>query len=873
MSQRALQLQYTSCRRGVRGGKGFQTRAFTVGLRPDEQREIEARSGFSVPRDLPSAPTYEEIDRDFPVAFRGYRLASGRYALTRTCYAGRDYSQRWGNFFSHTLVVDALPPGAYPIDYFEWSGWKSRLEAEEDTEEAPPTLHDIDFDAIEPSPSFTLAELQTFLREAPGRVEVLAAMIRAVFFGGPKSRVLVVRAAPLDAAFWLACVQKAFPPRLACTLSLSTYQFDSRDCAALNGTTTGTGFLFDDTQRRFQFCMFDLVEGKNSEIPDEGGEYAATVARWMADRPDRLASFHAFMAHVDLGAIAAELVQPLRLFRAGAGEGPALPSGQLIESIGFAARHVPSAHRGPLIPVVGHAAVTAANEGQTEQLAPLLKFLGESAAGIPAPERAGVAALWLRCFQALRAAGRYGALTTLSEGRRTLAQNSPEVERAIASQLLSSEELRAIGQWLGALPAAGIRSIEAVVREILDAARSLGEQQPLATPAVRELIAEVSVRARQDREAAGSLLRAFGSDADALTRVCWTLLRGSPGDPSKAEVDRRGEIAGGALADALAGATTEVRAAVRRGLDKPETWHVLLGEWRAMLERRQNLRALYAGYRDAIAKDVPHFDQQHRGDLMRLLAAALNGRERAQQALEWLRSGEVDHRGPDLKSWCITAAAAGIPLTREDPLGRALAREIAERARAEGVTLDPDRPFLRESLDLVHGPVTLGVLKLDRIAAMMDRLDRDDYETFLSGWLQPALQRAHNDTEHGKVLRAAFVPAEQPTFVKAFTRALGAGTPSPLSSAAAEAALQFWLGSLSPGTKDPLKSVHGPALAALTERLAAMERKEFDDLAQRLGASGRINQTTTWNRLCETVAQRNKSVFTRLTDLLLGPKG
>ncbi|MEA2718805.1 MAG: hypothetical protein QOJ39_669, partial [Candidatus Eremiobacteraeota bacterium] len=82
----ALQLEYTSCRSGQRGSKGFQTRALSRGVRADEQREIEAQGGYSPPRGLSTEPAWEEIERDFPVLFRFYRLGSGRFAMTRSQY-------------------------------------------------------------------------------------------------------------------------------------------------------------------------------------------------------------------------------------------------------------------------------------------------------------------------------------------------------------------------------------------------------------------------------------------------------------------------------------------------------------------------------------------------------------------------------------------------------------------------------------------------------------------------------------------------------------------------------------------------------------------------------------------------------------------
>src|SRR3954466_817292 len=205
---KALQLHYTSCRRGQSGNAGFQTRSFTPGIRADEQREIERRGVYRPPRDARPDPSREEIAQNFPRALRFYPLESGRHAVTRASYVGRDYSGRWGNFFSHTLVLEnGQLPVLWPVDLYEWQGWRDGLSPEEDNEEVPGPIPEVDLDALSPAESFKLEELCAFLREEPGRTELLARMGRAVLLGRTSSRALVVRDTPLNGLYWIACLQ------------------------------------------------------------------------------------------------------------------------------------------------------------------------------------------------------------------------------------------------------------------------------------------------------------------------------------------------------------------------------------------------------------------------------------------------------------------------------------------------------------------------------------------------------------------------------------------------------------------------------------------------------------------------------------------
>jgi hypothetical protein len=865
MSRAALQLEYTSCRCGQRGGKGFQTRAASPGIRPDEQHEIEGQGGYTPPRDAPSEPTWEVIEHDFPVLFRYYQIASGRFAITRAQYTGRDYSERWGNFFAHTLVVEDGPLERWPIDYYEWPGWKRRLELHEDTETVPDPLPDVALDAIEASPSFALAELQAFLHEVPARVGTLAAMIRAVFFGQSRARMLVVRDSALNGAFWIGCVQKAFPLRHALGLTQSTYQFDARDCAALNATTEGTGFSFDETQRNFQFCMFDLVEGISSDVPDDEAEYASTVAHWMADQPARLGAFHAFMAGIDHAALDSQLVRFLRVFRMI--EGDELAVGEMIDALEIVSPYLSASARVPLCAPLGRAAEWAAAHGSPEELLAILRFLTEGADA--APDRPPVAQTWLRCFETARAAQRWMMLPVLSECRDAIAARAPDAERGIAVLLMSAGELDAVGASLAAMPADADVAIEWLLGEVLRSAQAVGVASDSA--ALQGVIAAARARAGRIPASAAALLRAFGSDTRGLAAACATLAFGGGADVTDPEVNRRGDITGRALYDVLQDAPEAARAGVRRALDRPETWTVLFGEWRATLAANRRGTALYAEYRDRVLSAVPGFDRVARGEIARTFAETLEPVARAATALAWFESGEVNRFPADMQTWCVDAAAATIRLTR-DATGGDTASLVAERARRLGMTLEPDRPFLRWLLDAASRPnATMRSLGLERLPAAMHKLERAEYGAFMRAFLPPALTCADDDGAHEELLQAAFLRTEEQLFTEAYTAAIAAVGRDALQVQAVVAALRFWLVRAGDRGVDGSAALLRPALEALATRLARMSRAELQKVERGIKVADAFSPAhERWTDMRQEVERRRRSFVARVGDMFRG---
>ncbi|HEY2291403.1 MAG TPA: hypothetical protein VGM86_11940 [Thermoanaerobaculia bacterium] len=550
---KALQLHYTSCRRGQSGNAGFQTRALTPGIRPDEQREIERRGVYRPPRSAPLEPTAEEIARDFPRAFRAYRLESGRLALTRSVYTGRDYSGRWGNFFAHTLVLeDGAAPALWPIDLYEWSGWTDALDPARDTEESPPPLPVAELDAIRPAESFRIAELRELLGEQPGRAELLARMGRAVLLGVETSRSLVIRDSPTNVLYWIACLQKLFPPLQAWALSSSSYQDDPRGCADLNGTTGETGFTFDESERRYRFYMFDLETGEQSEVPGTDDDYPAVASRWLAGDPGRLERFFTFMRRFEARRPAPDLVSAIHLFELS--EAPGTPGGErLAGMISFAARYATSRERGELLEILGETSETLARPEEAEML---VRFLADGARETGAPGHRDLAwRAWLalvRRHVVERGQGLAAAKATWSR----LPGAGPETAaRALQDPL-----------WRQLEPAARSLSPEALAF-LLHAAwtclETLGKTPVWEQPEIAALI-----RCAASDPAGQALLNAVPRRPEALAAVSRRLAAAwTP------------EGAGRALGRVLAATDPAAARAVRRQLDQEGGFEILIGEW------------------------------------------------------------------------------------------------------------------------------------------------------------------------------------------------------------------------------------------------------------------------------------------------------
>lgn len=270
---RLLQLYYTSCKQGRSAGSGFQIYSASEGLTKDEMMELEERSTYVPPSHLASQPTEDEIRQDFPVAFSSFRLKSGRYGVIQSVYVGQDYSGRFGNFFTHALVLEE---GTWPFAASLLYGspiFKTHLTEDElDIEQKPEDLPVLELS--KPNGSLSLALVQNFLQEND-RYTYLKAMINGVIERNGQPGSIVLADEPEYVPYWIVAIQLAFPTQIANEISFSTYSFDpaSENNVVSVTLNEGTRFSFQDIGRRYNLYGFNFTTNQFSE-PNKTFRYA-----------------------------------------------------------------------------------------------------------------------------------------------------------------------------------------------------------------------------------------------------------------------------------------------------------------------------------------------------------------------------------------------------------------------------------------------------------------------------------------------------------------------------------------------------------------------------------------------------------------------
>jgi len=867
---RALQLHYTSCRRGRSGSPGFQVRALSPGIRPDEQREIERRGVYRPPRGVPAEPTPEQLARDFPPAFRFYSLESGRRALTFSCYTGRDYSGRWGNFFAHTLVLDGEGgetkpwPGRWPVDYYEWEGWRHRLDSDEDDDGREPSdLAPVDLAEAPPAESFQLDELQRFITEEPGRRELLARMGRAVLLSQDTSRPLVIRADALDGPYWIACVLKLFPPRYAWELSGSTYQDDPRGAAVINATVRGTDFSFSEAERCYQFYMFDPAAGIASDVPSDDPDYPAQAARWLAEEPEILEAFFGFLHRLEPFPFdAGELLAAADLFRASRGEEAVLEGPRLAELLGFADGWATPEGRVAVVEELGRVLLRSTDAGHLAGDSGVLRFLARAAdaTGQP-PHRRLAFRVWLRWLERSLAGGGSG-LEALDRGWKDLLEILADYRKDLAVEFLDPDSFRRCATHFGALGPEPLAWLLGRVRDSL----AITDRGPFwKQPETRELVAALQ-SAEEIEPAAEAALRQASGDAEALAGLCLEILRAGSSSSSEADRKKLEVQVGRVLGKVLGGETAAVARKVRQHLEVSEKWSVLTGEWLFLLAEADDPAVAFATYDRDVLEALPHYREQIRDRVVRSVLRNLGEEGAAAQAARWVASGETDSFSRDLQKTCVTLANRQISLDLEDPDAQRLAARVEERAQQARLRLQPNTPWLRRLLRQTHdaGRPPRGTRGKD-LKVALEGIGGDSYRRFLEGFLQPYLRIAQSYTQHGHCLLAVYRETLHDVFAEVYPRFFRVKGPvrdlTPLL-----AGVKFWL-LFDPANESTsaLASIERTVEREIVRGLRKLPQRSFRELHRRLEKarlSGSALQR--WHQIEERVHRRRTGLLHQL---------
>ncbi|WP_315120229.1 hypothetical protein [uncultured Clostridium sp.] len=261
------QLFYTSCKKGISLGMGFQTYSMSEGITEEERKEIEAHCIYIPPENLPTQPTKEEIEKLFPVALSSFRLKNGKYCICQSKYIGKDYSGRYGNYFSHVLISDEMWP-FYPIELYGSITFRDCLTFEEENvvEINPlPNLEEIHLGNV-----IDFYTISKFLKGTgtENRRKSFKALMDNVVGYEKKGKALVFWDSKENNPYWIGAIQMSLPKNLAQTFSFTTYCYNPENTNYIISALDKDGSVFrlKGNQKLYKYTFINFNESNQQII-------------------------------------------------------------------------------------------------------------------------------------------------------------------------------------------------------------------------------------------------------------------------------------------------------------------------------------------------------------------------------------------------------------------------------------------------------------------------------------------------------------------------------------------------------------------------------------------------------------------------------
>ncbi len=343
---KVFQLFCTSGKKGLSQSKAFQTYSMSDGISESERSEIERYGVYIPPYNLPSQPSAEEIDTHFPIAFTFFQLGSGRYGVCQTRHIGDNYSDHYGHYFCHALILDNGYWPFYPIQLWGSTIFRQGLTDKEAyfEHETPPALPTLDISDLQQHLNHFISfeKVAEFIKQEKHGA-ALEKMLTTILNYEQSQRRLILCDDYGNILYWMAAIQMAFPIKLAHSLKLTTYTFDPEGTNLLISHTPaqGTRFTFSEMQRNYSFYIFDFIENNSSPVEGRYDINQFIKVSYFLSKENLLA-FHRFLELLDYHHINPQIETAYHLFRISCSRIEGIDNHSIIAALDFANTYAPA---------------------------------------------------------------------------------------------------------------------------------------------------------------------------------------------------------------------------------------------------------------------------------------------------------------------------------------------------------------------------------------------------------------------------------------------------------------------------------------------------------------------------------------------------
>jgi hypothetical protein len=838
----AFQLHYTSCRYGISGHAGFQTRAMSREINLEEQREVERLGTYQPPRNLPT--DFNNLNlTDFPKAYRNIYLKNGKLAIIKSVYVGQDYTRRLGNYFSHVLIIEHLPDDIWPVDLYEWDGWKNKLLPAEDMENANFELPAITL--IPDNKAYSFTKLQEFINKDTDRKTQLAYMIQAVFMRRNTSRNIVIKEDETNGLFWIACLQKSFPSHQK-ELDCSSYQFDPRACLAINITLGNTDFILGENERKYQFYVFDFIDNQISEVGSIN-EYATTISTWMCEQPDKLQDFYAFTRWFEHDSLNNELILLLHLFQLSIDKKLVLEEKKLVSILDFVNSYTKAEYLDNILQIIGsteliksensailiHLAHFFIKRKDSELVFPLIIYLLDN-----------------YLFTNDNFIGEIDALR--SEAQKVFKSS---YNKEFATKFLSKTHLSKITEKIDLLAP---DKLSFTINELISSILTLDNQAKLyENKQLLEFIKCVVLSDVAQLNQLKWLLVPFIYKPIAFANICVYI-----SSILENEAEESKKIFAMLLNNLFNKLGTDYRFNIINIMKlSPITWQVLEAEWKYYIEKQRDKIAAHASYYQHIFQDYSDYSQYYLPVFSEKLWELLSKKAQQIQAIIWVKEQQTQLLPPKLAKAIFQTVSEQISFDPKDKQSNELYQILVAQVNSRAI----NRLILKDAV-IQTIPTNFNFDEpLDDIKMALTRVDEKTYHEFSKFYLPLILSRITQAKQHGLIIKTVFHSEYSKIFKHSYSLFYHKISAIKFDNADM-AALMFWL-NLNSDNEDyrTFLLIKEFAIDLLASRISKLKDKEYSRLLHEIKNEKDITEYAKeqWEQISSKVEEKRNTLFRR----------
>lgn len=291
-----LQAYYTSCQIGQTSSSGFQFYSYSSGITETELDEIGKLGSYTAPYGSNPSPSNDEVINVLPVAFKYFRLSSGRVGVMQSTACTMEYTGRPGNFFTHTLLLEQGDFPVMPILLQGCNVFKHDLTDEEKrVQTVPVPLPPLSINQSDISPKWNNFSILQYLKH--GNNEELLSKLLDIFLTDKYSQKKVI-IADSEAEKLIYGLSNALPSENVHKLTFSTYSLrpEGQNVVLSASRHEGSDFNFDDSSMAFNYFIFNNATGKHTEVENQS-ELSKTLVRLLATDPKKVGELYSFSSN------------------------------------------------------------------------------------------------------------------------------------------------------------------------------------------------------------------------------------------------------------------------------------------------------------------------------------------------------------------------------------------------------------------------------------------------------------------------------------------------------------------------------------------------------------------------------------------------